>query len=725
MTAARRRPLLAAVILVLALVALAGAPASAGPPPQAGSLATSASETTWSQYVTLTATTTVPRGTPKPTGEVVFADDAGEIGTVALANGVARLRTKTLAVGTHPITATHDGAPIGDPVLVTVAPATTTTTLVSKKTEVLSGTAWFQATVAPVAPATTVPTGWVEFTVDGAAEPAGSAPVTGGIASWRPRLADGLHTVTATFEATGNHEASTSDAVAQRIGTDPTGPGGDGESTLDQWNEVDGSTARPFPDRSFAQTFTAGITGLLDEVEYRVRFEDHATIAVALHEVDELGHPTGPALWSRATRDVDAGGQVVALDTPVPVQAGQRYSLVLTVTGYATLVASSDPFPGAVAFERPAQTWNASAYTLGFATWVRPAPTVQSTLAVSADETVWSEYVNVTATLTPSAGAAAPTGTVRFYADQVEIGSAPLTRGVARLRTKALPVGSPLITARYAGDQTYAADHVQGWATIAVQPAATTTTLVSKKTEVLSGTAWFQARVAPVGPATATPTGTVELFLDGDPIPVADVPLVGGVASWRPRLADGPHTVTAAYVGSDQAQTSTSAEVVQHVGTPPPAGTLDQSNGPGTGFVQAQPGYSVGQTFTVGRTGVLDRVTIDFEVAGRCAFVAIWSYDFDQPMGNTGMTTVLTTEEGPTTIDLLSPVDVVAGQTYVIVLDSCEGDGSPVEVATTEDTYAGGTGLLYEPGMNWWTPWDPWTRPDLVFETWVRPAPTP
>jgi cytochrome c5 len=722
MTAARRRPLLAAVLLVLALVALAGAPASAGPPATAGTLTASAAETVWSEYVTLTATMTVPKGSPKPTGEITFADDDGPVGAVALANGVARLRTKALTVGTHVVTALHEGIPVGEPVVVTVAPARTTTALVSKKTEVLSGTAWFQATVATTSPATTTPTGWVEFTVDGAEEPAGQAPVVGGVASWRPRLTDGPHTVTATFEETGNHRPSTSTTVEQRIGAAPTDPPDPGPSTIDQQHDA-GDAGRP-AGAQIAQTFTVGATGLLDRVDYRVLSTTDGEIAVAVHRVDDDGVPTDATVWSGLARPVAAGDQAVVLDTPVYVQEGEQYALVLVSRAGSTILSAAPGYAGGQVHTRAAPgagSWNRTPFDLTFATWVRPAATADSTLAASATERVWSEYVTLTATVTGTAGA--PTGTVRFSVAGTVLGAATVTRGVATLRTKGLPAGVVEVTATYGGDGTYAPGPVAGSAWVTVTPATTTTTLVSKKAEVLSGTAWFQVRVAADGPATGTPAGTVQLLLDGDPVPAAEVPLVGGVASWRPRLADGVHTVTAVYVGSDQAQTSTSAEVVQPVGTP--ASTVDQGNGPATGFIQSQLGYSVGQSFTVGRSGVLDRVTIDFEAAGRCVLLAIWDHDFDQPMGITGPSTIFLTQEGPMTVDLTAPVEVEAGETFVIVLDTCDGDGSPLEVGTTGNTYAEGSGLLYDPDLNWWATWDPWTRPDLAFETWVRPAPAP
>ena len=79
----------------------------------------------------------------------------------------------------------------------------------------------------------------------------------------------------------------------------------------------------------------------------------------------------------------------------------------------------------------------------------------------------------------------------------------------------------------------------------------------------------FTATVAPVPPATGTPTGTVTFTVDG--VPQVPVALVGGQATLTTSaLAGGTHTVSAHYNGSAAFAPSTSDTLTVTV---PPTGT--------------------------------------------------------------------------------------------------------------------------------------------------------
>jgi hypothetical protein len=71
-------------------------------------LTSSLNPSTHGQAVTFTATVT-PTGPNQPTGKVTFKDGTLGIGSATLNGGVATLVKSTLAVGTHPITATYQG----------------------------------------------------------------------------------------------------------------------------------------------------------------------------------------------------------------------------------------------------------------------------------------------------------------------------------------------------------------------------------------------------------------------------------------------------------------------------------------------------------------------------------------------------------------------------------------------------------------------------------------
>src|SRR5262249_4752498 len=80
--------------------------------------------------------------------------------------------------------------------------------------------------------------------------------------------------------------------------------------------------------------------------------------------------------------------------------------------------------------------------------------TTSTSLASSANPSVFGQSVTLTATVSAAAGA--PTGTVTFKLGTTTLGTAPLVQNgtvfTASLTTSALPVGNDSITATYSGD---------------------------------------------------------------------------------------------------------------------------------------------------------------------------------------------------------------------------------------------------------------------------------
>jgi hypothetical protein len=163
------------------------------------------------QSVTFTATVKVaaPGTTANgaPSGTVTFADNGTTIGTGTLStsNGVtsATFSTSSLAVGSHPITATYagDGNFTGssdaltqsvDKIPVNVAVAS------SVNPSIIGQAVTFTATVSPAASSNATPSGTVTF-FDGTAN-LGTATLSGGHASiTTSSLAIGSHTITAQY----------------------------------------------------------------------------------------------------------------------------------------------------------------------------------------------------------------------------------------------------------------------------------------------------------------------------------------------------------------------------------------------------------------------------------------------------------------------------------------------------------------------------------------------
>lgn len=117
----------------------------------------------------------------------------------------------------------------------------------------------------------------------------------------------------------------------------------------------------------------------------------------------------------------------------------------------------------------------------------QPSPTGSAAATVvvsSAAATVQGgNFVTLTATVSPAAGAVVPTGTVTFLDGTAAIGSAPLSGGVAVYSTAALAAGSHSVTATYAGDATYAPT-----AASAATPATLTVTAPASTDPALSVT---------------------------------------------------------------------------------------------------------------------------------------------------------------------------------------------------------------------------------------------
>ncbi len=151
----------------------------------------------------------------------------------------------------------------------------------------------------------------------------------------------------------------------------------------------------------------------------------------------------------------------------------------------------------------------------------------------------------------------APTGTVQFFVDGNSYGAqADLDDGMATIDDADLPVGSHSITAAYTPDSPdFAPSSSQEPATLVVQADATATTVTTQPGVVagLGQSVTFTATVANTSQSAspATPTGTIQFSVDGDPYgdPVA---LVDGAATTRDAMLSlGMHAISADYTPDD------------------------------------------------------------------------------------------------------------------------------------------------------------------------------
>jgi hypothetical protein len=173
---------------------------------------------------TATVTPAAP-ATGTPSGAVQFFTDGAPYGSPApLAGGTATSPPILLGAGTRAVTAQYIGDPsylpsTSEPVSLDVARGAATVTITSSAPDgaEFGAPVTFTAGLVAVSPATGIPTGTVQFSVDG--KPFGSpVPLGDGTASAPiAGLAPGLHVVTAAYSGDGSFVAGEAEPLAQPV----------------------------------------------------------------------------------------------------------------------------------------------------------------------------------------------------------------------------------------------------------------------------------------------------------------------------------------------------------------------------------------------------------------------------------------------------------------------------------------------------------------------------
>ena len=212
-----------------------------------------------------------------------------------------------------------------------------------------------------------------------------------------------------------------------------------------------------------------------------------------------------------------------------------------------------------------------------------------ATVVTSSDTTtMWKSPLTFTATVTETAPAtlAPSTGTVSFTADGDPItgcATAAVDAGVATCDGSALPIGAHTIAAIYSGSANYVTS-TSGDITQTVDRAtATAAVTTSDATTVWGESVTFTATVTPDAPATATPTGTVTFYLDGDIIigSCLNLALTSGTATCATTsLPVGTGSISVAYNGSASYLDTDSAAITQTVAKSASATTLASDTNP-------------------------------------------------------------------------------------------------------------------------------------------------
>jgi hypothetical protein len=170
----------------------------------------------------------------------------------------------------------------------------------------------------------------------------------------------------------------------------------------------------------------------------------------------------------------------------------------------------------------------------------------------SQNPTVFGQSTTLTATVTAADGGA-PTGGVLFKEGSTTLGGGTLSGVVgndtATLDLSTLPVGVHHVFAVYGADEDYAPNSSPAIDQTVLQAQTQTSITPSVASPVAGQPLSFTINVDPVAPGAGTPTGTVQLTVDGtntgSPAPVS-----GGVATVNvTSLNAGAHTIGATYSG--------------------------------------------------------------------------------------------------------------------------------------------------------------------------------
>lgn len=203
---------------------------------------------------------------------------------------------------------------------------------------------------------------------------------------------------------------------------------------------------------------------------------------------------------------------------------------------------------------------------------VAPQPTTTSVTA-SSSTTTTGEPVSFTATVTPNAGVANPTGSVTFTDNGTPIGTSTLstTGGVTTtsMLLTTLPLGVNSVGASFGGDASFGASASGTAALVTVSRATTELSLGSSDNPSTSGQP--VALTASVLPSTGSgETGTVTFSYEGTVIGTASVSN-GQAAFTSASLPTGVGYVTAAYSGDGNFAGSTTTSTWSQEVDPAPS----------------------------------------------------------------------------------------------------------------------------------------------------------
>ena len=459
----------------------------------------------YGQEVTITAQVVpVAPAAGTPGGAITFKDGDTTLGTAALINGVATLKSTSLAVGAHSITASYAGSAIfansaSSPASHTVNKAGTTTALTITPAGTVFGQVLTLSTrVTANAPGAGTPGGTVTF--KNGSTVLGSVTLANGAAAYPiGGLGVGAYAITAEYGGSIRYAGSTSTATNHTIGKAATA------TTLEiaPNPSIIGDTVL-FTATVATNAPGSGTAGGL------VYFNDGATVIGAGPLVN------GVATFNTATLDVG--------DHPITAQYAGSDNFAASTSAAATQTVKRKTLVTMTTTPNPARVGDEVTFSI----------TVQDT-PPGLDMVVAAALI-------------APSGAVEVVAgDGTVIATVALQNG-AGTHKMTMPGGTHQLTARYAGDATYGGNTSAVLAQT-VERFRTTTTMGRSATSTNLGQALIvSAEVLPDDPARGTPGGEVAFLVDG--VAACTGTLQDGTATCTlGSLVPGAHLIAAEYGG--------------------------------------------------------------------------------------------------------------------------------------------------------------------------------
>ena len=472
------------------------------------------------QGVTFTATV-ASGAVGTPTGTVQFKDGSTTLCAAAPLNSTPQATCgpfTNFTTDSHSITAVYSGdtnsaTSTSNTVSQVVNKAATTTGVTSSTNPSVHGQGvTLTGTLLATSPGAGIPTGTIQFKVDGGDVGTPVAVDGTGHASTPAltNLTTANHTITAVYSGDGDFSGSTSSSPILAVNKAVT---------------------------SISITGVNLATNTVVGQSYTVSWSVSVTPPGA-------GTPTGTVTISGAS------------GCTVPVGDGQC-TFASTVAGLKALVAdyNGDPDFSASTSGSASHQVDPAATTIA----ITNGTDLATATVVGQPYTVkWSVTVTI-----PGAGTPGGTVTVSGGSDC----TAPVGDGQCDVTSTA--AGAKSLTAVYNGDANFSASPASTGVSHQVDPAATTTSVSSDVHPSSFGQGvTFTATVAPVSPGAGTPTGTVD-FKEGSTVLCSAAALSGGQATCGPisSLSVGTHHITAFYSSSSDftASDNTGADWSQEV----------------------------------------------------------------------------------------------------------------------------------------------------------------